>query len=297
MPGKTSLLQLIKSDVQVVDGDGILMAPVRRSSPGLEANRDYFDHRDWAEAYLKFCHRSPEFKDRWVAMTGPWSGKIVVDIGCGPGNVNANLEQVPLLLIGVDISIGALSMARQFGYQALRADAQELPLISGFADLVVVNAALHHCDDMAMALGEAARLVAPGGMLLVDHDPQLSAWDFHGVGLALWKSRLVIYRLMKKGFHRSAEEQGVALASEIHHEAGDGVTADLFRSVLEPRGFEVELYPHNHDVGASVLKGNIGKASTKLRWGQMLSGINPDTSAAALSLMCRARLTSAPQAS
>jgi len=89
-------------------------------------------------------------------------------------------------------------MVKQFDYEALQADAQDLPLQSGFADLVIVNASIHHCDDMAQALKEAARLVAPGGMLVIDHDPQLSAWDFRGLGLLLWKSRLWIYRFTKK---------------------------------------------------------------------------------------------------
>jgi hypothetical protein len=38
---------------------------------------------------------------------------------------------------------------------------------------------------MARALGEAARLVRPGGVLVADHDPQRSAYEFRGVGRAL----------------------------------------------------------------------------------------------------------------
>jgi hypothetical protein len=99
---------------------------------------------------------------------------------------------------------------------------------------------------------------------------------------------LIIYRLIKRGFHRSEDEQSIALASEIHHNAGDGVTRQLFDSVLIPRGFSVETFPHNHDVGSEILNGEIGRSSLKLRIGQMLSGINPNASSAALSLMCKA---------
>lgn len=169
-----------------------------------------------------------------------------------------------------------------------RADAQGMPLISEFADLVVVNANIHHCDDMALALSEAARLVAPGGQLVIDHEPQLYAWDFRGPGLALWRSRLAIYRLIRKGFHRSTDEQRVALASEIHHDAGDGVTKQLFESMLIPRGFSAETFPYNHDVGSEILDGEIGRSSFQLRIGQRLSGIDPNSSVAALSLMCTA---------
>ena len=285
---KDDLSSFLSPGVELIWSDDIAEAPIRRSSPGLAANRDYFDREDWASSYLKYCHRSESFKQRWLAATGDWSGKIVVDVGCGPGNVNATLQQSPKLLIGIDVSVGALKMARQFGYTTLRADAQDIPLISEFADLVVMNAAVHHCDNMTLALSEAARLVAPGGMLVIDHDPQLDAWNFHGPGLALWKSRLIIYRLAKKGFHRSMEEQSVALTSEIHHDAGDGVSRQLFESVLIPKGFSVETFPHNHELGAEVLRGELGRASLKLRIGQLLSGINPNSSSAALSLMCRA---------
>ena len=65
-------------------------------------------------------------------------------------------------------------MAQKIGYMPVLADAQYLPFVSGFADIVTLNAALHHCDDMVQALTEAARLVCPGGLLITDHDPQIS---------------------------------------------------------------------------------------------------------------------------
>jgi ubiquinone/menaquinone biosynthesis C-methylase UbiE len=56
-------------------------------------------------------------------------------------------------------------------------------------DIVTLNAALHHCDDMAKVLAEAARLVRPGGLLISDRDQQLSSMDFKGISLWLWKVR------------------------------------------------------------------------------------------------------------
>jgi SAM-dependent methyltransferase len=61
------------------------------------------------------------------------------------------------------------------------------PFVDAFADLVVLNATLHHCDDMAKVLAEAARLVRPGGMLVTDNDPQVTAWNWKGLGLLLRK--------------------------------------------------------------------------------------------------------------
>jgi ubiquinone/menaquinone biosynthesis C-methylase UbiE len=193
------------------------------------------------------------------------------------------------LLIGVDVSLGALKMAQEVGYTSVLADAQHLPFISEFADVVMLNACLHHCDDMAKVLAEAARLVRPGGLLITDHDPQLTAYQFRGLGLLLWQMRLPLYRLIKRGGHSTPTEQFWSTATEVHHKPGDGVTHQMYLQVLEPLGFKVELHPHNHKVGAAALQGNYGYSYWRCRITQLLSGINPMSPFAALSLMCIAR--------
>ncbi|WP_373530711.1 class I SAM-dependent methyltransferase [Nostoc sp.] len=268
---------------------GILVCKILNLTPAIQANSHYFGHPEWAKNYFTACHRDEKFIALWQAAIGSWHGKIVVDIGCGPGNVYASLKEScgePKLLIGVDVSYGALKMSQQLGYTPVLADAQNLPFISGFADIVMANACLHHCDDMAKTLGEAARLVRPGGFLITDHDPQRTAYQLRGLGGLLWNARLSIYRKIQRGGHSTHEEQFWGLRSEIHHKPGDGVTPELYHQILEPLGFTVKLYPHNHTVGAEVLQGNYGRSSWKCRLAQILSGINPELPEAALSLMC-----------
>jgi SAM-dependent methyltransferase len=261
---------------------------IRNRTSGLEANRRYFSQPEWANRYFNDCHRSEQFRQRCLAATGSWNGKVVVDIGCGPGNVFATVGGRPELLIGVDVARGSLDMARELGYLPMAADAHELPFVSGIADIVVLNATLHHCDNMPRVLAEAARLVAHGGLLVSDHDPQLTAWNFRGLAKWAWDFRLTPNRWLKRGFHRSVEEQSLALQGEVHHYPGRGVTAHLYESVLKPIGFNLELYPHNHDRGASVLEGDIGRSTLRHRIAQSLSGIDPDSREAALSILCRA---------
>jgi ubiquinone/menaquinone biosynthesis C-methylase UbiE len=262
---------------------------ISNHSPALEANAYYFGHPEWAKNYFDACHRDDAFRSRWLAATGSWDDKIVVDIGCGPGNVYATVGGSPKLLIGVDVSRGGLEMAQKIGYTPLLADAQNLPLISGFADIVAVNATLHHCDNMEKTLSEAARLVRPGGVLVTDHDLQQSAWNFKGIALLMWKLRLPLYRMMKRGGHSTADEQTWGLATEAHHNPGDGMTPEFYHKILEPMGFTVNVYPHNHTIGAEVFQGNYGRSVRKYRIGQRLSGLNPDSPLAALSLMCVAK--------
>ncbi len=253
----------------------------------LQANAYYFGQTEWMKGWLAGVHRYPEFRERWHAVAGRWDGKVVVDIGCGPGNLLISLGDQPETVIGVDVAPGSLHMASELGYLPLLADAHALPLRSGFADIVALNATLHHCTDIRRVLLEAARLVKPGGVLVIDHDPQLSAWNYKGLGMAMWKIRKPIYRWMKRGGHRAeGDEQLWAERTELHHRPGDGITEDMLRQPLRDAGFDVAIYPHNHGVGAAVLQGDMGRAAGKLRWGQKLSGIDPDSRAGALSLMC-----------
>ena len=282
----SQLIPFLQSGADVYEREHYAEVPVQSTAEGLQANVYYFNHAEWAEEYLIYCHRSESFRDRWQAALGDYSDKVVVDIGCGPGNIFATLEKKPKVLIGVDVAPKSLEFAKKVGYTTLLADATALPFVSGFADIVTLNATLHHCEDMQTILMEAARLVKPGGLLVTDHDPQLSAWDYKGPAKLLWNARLVIYKMMGQGMHKTDSQQQWGLACEIHHKPGHGVTTEFFQNTLRPLGFEVAVYPHNHELGAEVLQGQQGKAEKKYRWGSLLSGRNPDSDASALSLMC-----------
>ena len=286
---KERIKEFLLPNAVIKDSGSYLECPIHQPSEGLKANAYYFSHPEWAEEYLTYCHRSEAFIGRWSAAVGDWTDKVVVDIGCGPGNVFASLQGKPKLLIGIDVAAGSLELARKQGYLPILADATSLPFVSGFADVVVLNAALHHCEDMAAILKEAARLVKPGGLIVTDHDPQLSAWDYKGMAKLLWNARLLLYRITGHGFHKTDSQQSWGLACEIHHKPGHGVTKEFFMNILSPLGFNVNVYPHNHELGAEVLKGQKGKAELKYRLGNILSGRNPNADRSALTLMCVAR--------
>ena len=276
-------------DVKVEEKGNFLEIPIKKPSKGLSANAYYFNHPEWAEEYLTYCHRNETFINRWKAAIEDWTDKVVLDIGCGPGNIFASLKGNPKLLVGVDVAPTSLEMARKLGYLPVLADATHLPFKSAIADIVTLNATLHHCDDMEAVLKEAARLVKPGGLLITDHDPQLSAWNYKGIAKLLWKGRLIWYKITGHGFHKTNDQQYWGLECETHHKPGHGVTKEMFTSTLEPLGFNVKVYPHNHNLGAEVLLGEWGKADFKYRMGNIISGRNPNSDKSALSLMCVAR--------
>jgi SAM-dependent methyltransferase len=277
----------LSGNAQVEEVDGIPVAKIDKWSPGLRANAHYFNHPKWMENWLRCVHRNDALRERWRAASGSWDAKVVVDVGCGPGNLFQNVGGMPAFLIGIDVAPTCLKLAARLGYIPLLADAHAIPLRTAIADVVALNATLHHCDDMRKVIAECARLVKPGGVIVIDHDPQMSAWNFRGIGMLLWRLRKPIYRLLGRGGHRTEDdEQRWADATEIHHRPGDGLSESFLRSALETENFAVRVFPHNQTVGREILNGEMGRKHLKYRLIQRLSGINPNAVEAALSLLC-----------
>lgn len=107
--------------------------------------------------------------------------------------------------------------------------------------------------------------------------------------MLMWNFRLLYYKIIGHGFHKTNSQQYWGLACEIHHKPGLGVTKDMFKKLLEPLGFKVNVFSHNHELGAEVLQGKKGRAPFKYRLGNLLSGRNPNADTSALSLMCIAK--------
>jgi SAM-dependent methyltransferase len=105
----------------------------------------------------------------WFLELLPAPGRLTVDLGCGEGRLLRDLAAMGHRVVGVD---SAPTMARAAA-QALGsarvvvADAAQLPLATGAADLVVAFMSLLNIDDLPAALGEVGRVLAPGGRLCV----------------------------------------------------------------------------------------------------------------------------------
>lgn len=98
----------------------------------------------------------------------------VLDIGTGTGRLLELLAPRVAVGLGVDASRAMLALARarlsraDLAHCAVRqADMYRLPLPDRAYDLVVLQMVLHYAEDPAAALAEAARVLAPGGRLIV----------------------------------------------------------------------------------------------------------------------------------
>lgn len=92
---------------------------------------------------------------------------VDLDIGCGDGIVGGAVAK--RIRLGLDMDPAALSWSRRLGvYKSLAcASATALPLRAGSQRVILCNCVLEHITDDGAALAEMARVLAPGGYLIL----------------------------------------------------------------------------------------------------------------------------------
>jgi 2-polyprenyl-6-hydroxyphenyl methylase / 3-demethylubiquinone-9 3-methyltransferase len=93
---------------------------------------------------------------------------VLVDVGCGGGLLAPHLAGLGYRHVGVDLTRSALVQAARHGVTAVQGDAGLLPLADGCADVVCAGEILEHVRDLRAAVGEACRVLRPGGVLVID---------------------------------------------------------------------------------------------------------------------------------
>lgn len=102
-----------------------------------------------------------------IAAAGIRPGSVVVDVACGTGDLAALAAGSGARVLGVDFARGMLLHARGRGAALVQADAAALPLPADAADAVTCGFALRNVVAIPRLLAEAARVLRPGGRLVV----------------------------------------------------------------------------------------------------------------------------------
>jgi arsenite methyltransferase len=110
-----------------------------------------------------------------LELAGPAPGEVVIDLGCGRGgDLSRALERVGETgaAIGIDASPAMVAAARSRlathgNAWVVQGDLAAIPLPDGIADVVVSNCAINHAPDKAAVFREVARLLRPGGRMVV----------------------------------------------------------------------------------------------------------------------------------
>jgi SAM-dependent methyltransferase len=107
----------------------------------------------------------------------------LLDVGCGTGGTLERLKPFGNV-VGLDLEPLALAFCRERGHRALvRASATRLPFGDGAFDVVVALDVLEHIPDHEAAAREIARVLAPGGFVIVTVPAYRSLWSRHDVAL------------------------------------------------------------------------------------------------------------------
>src|SRR5215467_15495232 len=132
-----------------------------RFAAGYENHRHHGYHRLVDELELELIRRYG-------------TGKDVFEAGCGTGLLLREAAAVARSAVGLDLSRGMLAPARERGLRVVQGSLTDVPLPSESVDLVYSMKVLAHVPPIERAVAELARLVRPGGHLLLEFYNPLS---------------------------------------------------------------------------------------------------------------------------
>ncbi len=176
-PGRRAILDRVLLEVDDKDAglarDRERLVAVR--SERAEKAQAYFERNAplWDE--LRSLYVSEADVEAAIVAAAPEAPiRCLIDLGTGAGRMLTLLAPRAQSAVGLDLSQQMLNVARLRAAEAglvhceLRhGDIFATGLPDRMADLVVVHQVLHYLGDPAAAVEEAARLVAPGGRLLI----------------------------------------------------------------------------------------------------------------------------------
>jgi SAM-dependent methyltransferase len=108
----------------------------------------------------------------------PVAGRAL-DIGAAGGGNTRVLKDHGWQALALEYSESVADVARARGISAMRADARELPVKSESCGVVTAFDVLEHIDEDYLAAAEIARVLRPGGTLLIAVPCDMALWSAH----------------------------------------------------------------------------------------------------------------------
>ena len=140
------------------------------ASVEAQAAQAHFDR--WAGAYGR-SRLLPSLQRKALAELDPRAGDRVLDVACGAGALVAEVAPHVERAVGVDLSEGMLELARSrlpdglANVEFVQGPSDALPFEDGAFTALVCTTALHHFPDPQRSFDEMARVLAPGGRLVI----------------------------------------------------------------------------------------------------------------------------------
>jgi SAM-dependent methyltransferase len=188
----SSLVGGAKPVYVVGDGDADRRLAERLGASFLDVAdelRSYYESRAGELDELALTYEHPEPYKRFFYGTrfravldalDPQAGEKILEIGCGSGAYTRELLERGTDVTATEVAPGPLAQARRnLGPLAAEAhlrieDAQRLSLPDDRFDKVLLSEVIEHVPDPDRAIAEAARVLRPGGLLVVSTPSRLS---------------------------------------------------------------------------------------------------------------------------
>ncbi len=168
-----AILALLPADDPVLERDRTRLAEIIGERHAAAMTYFSANAANWDQ--LRSLHVSEDLVEAAMKrLVGEAPVGLFLDLGTGTARVLQLFSPLAEQAVGIDQSRDMLAVARanlevahERRAQVRQGDIMALPFASGAADLVTIHQVLHYLDDPARALIEAARVLSPGGRLLI----------------------------------------------------------------------------------------------------------------------------------
>ena len=181
---QSPLWPLLQSQFEASANSPMVKADDSRLQEVLRLRRENFDHL------------GPDTRDGRQLVPGrswaAWSRALglllppleVADLGCGEGYLTVETARWAKHVTAVDRSASVLARAKALAERKKltnitwkKGEIEKLPIDTGSMDVALLSQSLHHASEPTAALDEAARILKPGGRLLIlDLRPHDETW-------------------------------------------------------------------------------------------------------------------------
>lgn len=172
----------------------------------------------------------------FCGVLGSLERKLILEVGCGGGLMAEEYARQGARVVGIDLSLPSLRVARAHGVSGglaieyVGSQAEHLPFPDAAFDAVVTADTLEHVDDLRRVVAEAARVLKPNGCFVYDTINRT------------WKSRLLLVWLPQRIFRIAPPDthdyQQFIKPAELH-----AVMAEYGLENRETRGLPLRRHP------------------------------------------------------
>jgi ubiquinone/menaquinone biosynthesis C-methylase UbiE len=128
------------------------------------------DYTDISRTYDEHRSFSKQLAEKVAEFGGIQEGMRALDVGCGTGNLAGQLlDMISLDIVGVDISLPMLKVARGKSLEVLCTDAasNSLPFRDSYFDIITATYVIHQISNLRLLFSECHRVLRDGTLVLL----------------------------------------------------------------------------------------------------------------------------------